>query len=66
MAVCLGGLWAVCLLIGGAVIPPGLLFGLGLLSADGWGQIFPQWPPPEKHMLMNIAENFASNVLPLQ
>ena len=26
----------------GAVIPPELLFGLGLLSADGWGQIFPK------------------------
>ena len=33
---------------GGAVIPPGLLFGLGLLSAGGWGQIVPKWPPPEK------------------
>ena len=32
----------------GAVIPPGLLFGLELLSDDGWGQIFPKWPPPEK------------------
>ena len=25
------------------MIPPGLLLGLGLLSADGWGQIFPKW-----------------------
>ena len=52
--------------MGGAVIPPGLLFGLGLFSADGWGQIFPKWPPPEKHMLMNIPESSSSNVLPLQ
>ncbi len=51
---------------GGAVIPPGLLFGLGLLRADGWGQIFPKWPPPEKGTLMNIPKSFASNVLPTQ
>ena len=38
-----GGLYVACLLIGRAVIPPGLFFGLGLLSADGWGQIFPKW-----------------------
>ena len=43
-------------------IPPGLLFGLGLLSTDGWGQIFPKWPPPEKGMLLNIPESFAFNV----
>ena len=48
------------------MIPPGLLFGLGLLSTDGWGQIFPKWPPPEKYMLMNIPETFASNAVPLQ
>ena len=47
----------------GAVIPPGLLFALGLLSADGWGQIFPKWPPP-KRQLLNILESFAFNVLP--
>ena len=52
--------------MGRAVIPPGLLFGLGLLSADRWGQIFPKWPPPEKGMLMNIPKSFASNVLPPQ
>ena len=51
---------------GGAVIPPGLLFGLGLLSADGRGQIFPKWPPPEKGMLLNIPKSFASNFLPPQ
>ena len=49
--------------MGGAVIPPGLLFGLGLLSTDGWGHIFPKWPPPEKGMLMNTPKSFASNVL---
>ena len=30
---------------------------------DGWGQIFPKWPPPEKDMLLNTLESFASNVL---
>jgi len=49
-----------------AVIPPGLLFVLGFLSTDGWGQIFPKWSPPEKGMLMNIPKSFASNVLPSQ
>ena len=34
VAVCLEDLWAAFLLMGGAVIPPGLLFGLGLLSTD--------------------------------
>ena len=29
-----GGLYIACLLMGGAVIPPGLLFALGLLSID--------------------------------
>ena len=66
VAVCLGGLQAACLLKGGAVIPPGLLFGLGLLSADGWGQVFPKWPPPEKGRLLTIPKGFASNVLPPQ
>ena len=33
---------------------------------DGWGQIFPKWPPPEKGMLLNIPESFAFNVLPSQ
>ena len=31
---------------------------------DGWGQIFPKWPPPEKHRLMNISKSIASKVLP--
>ena len=48
------------------MIPPALLFGLGLLRADGWGQIFPKWPPPEKRKLINDPKSFASNVLPLQ
>ena len=58
----LGGL----LLMGGAGIPPGLLFHLGLLSADGWSQIFPKWPPLEEYTLLNIPESFVSNVLPPQ
>ena len=49
---------------GGGVIPPGLLFALLLLSYDGWGQIFPTRPPPEKGTLLNIPARFASNVLP--
>ena len=47
------------------MIPPGLLFDLGL-SADGWGQIVPKWPPLEEHMLMNTPETSAFNVLPQQ
>ena len=35
-------MYAVCLLIGVTLITPGLLFGLGLLSTDGQGQIFPK------------------------
>ena len=54
VAMCLGGLKAACLLMGGAVFPPSLLFGLGLLSPDGWGQIFPKWQPPGKLTLMII------------
>ena len=49
-----------------ALIPAGLLFALGILRADGWGQIFPKWPPPEKVTLLNIPESFAFNVLPSQ
>ena len=48
------------------MIPPGLLFCLDFLSADGWGQIFPKRPPPEKRRLMNIPKSFASDVLPPQ
>ena len=52
--------------MGGAVIPPGLLFALALISADGYSQIFPKWPPPGKGILLNIPKSFASNVLPSQ
>ena len=45
--------------MGEALFPPSLLFGLGLLSPDGWGQIFPKWPPPEKCTLLIIPETFA-------
>ena len=38
----------------------------GASQTDGWGQIFPKWPPPEKGLLLNIPESFASNVLPPQ
>ena len=55
-----------CLLMGRAVLSPSLLFGLGLLRSDGWGQIFPKWPPSEEFTLIFIPQNFASNVLPLQ
>ena len=30
------------------------------------GQIFSKWPHLEEHMLMNVPENLASNVLPSQ
>ena len=40
------------------MIPHGLLFGLGLLSTDELGQIFPKWPPPENDMLLNIPRSF--------
>ena len=39
---------------------------LGSLFTDGWGQIFPKWPPPEKCMPLITPESFASNVLPPQ
>ena len=42
------------------------LFGLGLLSTDEWGQIFPKWPPLEENIMMIIPKTFASNVLPPQ
>jgi len=52
--------------MGGAVISPGFVFDLGLLSADRWGQIFPKWPPLEEHMPVSTPETFASSVLPQQ
>ena len=39
---------------------------LGASQCWWWGLIFPKWPPPEKHTLMNIPKSFASNVLPPQ
>ena len=45
-----------------AVVCPGASQQL----TDGWGQIFPKWPPPEKGMLLNIPKSFASSVLPSQ
>ena len=64
-AVCLGVLFADFLFMGGAVFPSGLLFGLGLLSPGGWGQIFPKWPPLEEFTLI-IPVTSESNVLPPQ
>ena len=49
--------------MGRAVIPTGLLFGLGILSPDGCGQSFPKWPLLEELILMIIPENFPSNAL---
>ena len=49
----------------GGVFPPGLLFGLGPLRPDGWGQIFPKLLPLEEFML-TIPKTFVSNVLPPQ
>ena len=40
------------------------VFPLNILSPDGWGQIFPQWPLPGEFTLMIIPKPFASNVLP--
>ena len=48
------------------MFPPGLLFGLGLLSPEKRGQIFPKWPPLEELMLRISPQNFASSVSPLQ
>ena len=66
-AVCLGGLQAACLLMAGTVIPPGLLFGLGLLSTDRQvGPDFPTMATSRERQLLNIPESFAFNVLPSQ
>ena len=65
---CLRGLYVACLLRGGAAIPPGLLFTLGLLS--GWlmdGARFSQNVHLQrKAWLLNIPDSFAFNVLPSQ
>ena len=52
--------------MGGALFPPRSLFGLGLLSPGGWGQIFPKCLLLEEYMLMLIPKTIASNVLPPQ
>ena len=44
-----------------AVFPPGLLFGLGLLSPAVWGQIFPKRPPLVENMMM-IPENHSQDL----
>ena len=49
------------LLMHGAVFPH-LLFGLELLSPNGWGQIFPKWQPPRELMPVIIPGTSASNV----
>ena len=59
-----GGSLGSLLLMGEA--NPSLLFGMGILSADGIGQIFPKRPPLVEHILRNIPQTFASNVLPPQ
>ena len=49
--------------------PPGIVdccLAWGFSAAEGWGQIFPKLPPPEKGMLMDIPKSFASNALPPQ
>ena len=51
-------------MLDGAMIAPGLLFGLGLLIADGWGQIFPKLPPLEEHMPMNIPKTLPPMTFP--
>ena len=48
------------------MIPPGLLFTLGLVSTDKSGHIFPKWPPPEKGTAAEYSESFTFNVLPSQ
>ena len=48
------------------MFPASLSFGLGLLSTDVWGWIFPKWSPLEEHMLTIIPKTFASTVLPPQ
>ena len=59
----LGQLKTAYLLMGGALRPPCLLLGLGLLSPDGWGQIFSKPQLPEELTLVIISETSASNVL---
>ena len=48
--------------MGGAVFPPRLLFGPGLLRANWCGEIFSKMATPEENMLVIISQTFASNV----
>ena len=48
------------------MFPPCVLFCLGLLGPDGWGQIFQKWPPPGEFTLLIIPKTSACNVLPPQ
>ena len=49
------------------MIPPGLLFALGLLSTDcRVGPDFPKMATSRERQLLNIPESFAFNVLPSQ
>ena len=50
------------------MIPPGMLFALGLLSADrrGGARFSQNGHFPEKGALLNISESFAFNVFPSQ
>ena len=48
----LGGSLASLFADGWGCVPKQMLFGLGLFSADEWGQSFPKWPPLEEHMLI--------------
>ena len=48
------------------MFPHCLLFGLELLSSDGWGHIFPKWQPPGELILMTILGTSTSSVLPPQ
>ena len=66
---------ALCLSkIRGGCVSLGSLFADGwgcdpiwiIVWPDGWSQIFPKLPYPEKHTLMIIPETFASSVLPPQ
>ena len=40
--------------MGEAAFPSSWLVGLGLLSPDGWGQVFPKWQPSLALTLMII------------
>ena len=50
--------------MGVTVFPLDELFGLGLLSSDGWARIFPEWPPSVQFTLILILQNFGPNALP--